>query len=222
MKHLCTIVALVAALGSPAWGVETEENLPREAVARLGTLRYRHCNPILDLSLDPTGKMIATAGFLDDRVCLWDRISGRKLHELKVSFVKWVEFARDGSFLMVGTPEVEPKFRFFDTRTGRRLDKIDPTAVPPRALAETVQFNEPDVFLRDVNGKVLAKFNAPGEKLRFQFAAVASDGRTLAVSGRKGQSGCVWLWDIPSGKRLAVIETTGVGVVSNLRFSADG
>src|SRR5262245_22318205 len=55
--------------------------LPKGALARVGTARFRHGDGINALAWVPGGKVLATAGS-DGAVRLWDAGSGREVGEL--------------------------------------------------------------------------------------------------------------------------------------------
>src|SRR5713101_3914693 len=52
--------------------------LPEGAMARLGTIRWRHNSPVFSLSFSPDGRMIASSCD-DGQVHLWDRDTGKEI-----------------------------------------------------------------------------------------------------------------------------------------------
>src|SRR5262249_47548861 len=52
--------------------------LPRGAIARFGSARWRHCGIIYASALSPDGKMLATAG--KDSVMAWSLDTGKAVH----------------------------------------------------------------------------------------------------------------------------------------------
>src|SRR5436309_861142 len=53
--------------------------LPRGAIARLGTTRFRHLDRIFGVAFAPDGKTVASAS-PDDTAAIWDAKTGKKLH----------------------------------------------------------------------------------------------------------------------------------------------
>src|SRR5205807_987826 len=71
--------------------------LPPAAVARMGTVRFRHGNDVNVVCFSPRGDLIASGG--DDRVVrIWDVASGRELQRLAghETGVKAAAFSPDG------------------------------------------------------------------------------------------------------------------------------
>src|SRR5262249_24660707 len=51
--------------------------LPAGAIARLGTVRFRHASQVVSVGYSPNGKLLVTAGF-DQAVRLWDTATGKE------------------------------------------------------------------------------------------------------------------------------------------------
>jgi WD40 repeat protein len=96
--------------------------LPPGAVARLGTVRWRHSASIGQFSFFPNGNTIATAGN-DDRIIIWDLATEKPLHSLKNLMSggnPGVAFSPDGKTL-AGAAHYEKKVRRWDTTTWAEL-----------------------------------------------------------------------------------------------------
>jgi WD40 repeat protein len=89
--------------------------LPEGAVARLGSMRLRHCTEPSFISFSPDGRTLATSGW---GVRLWDVATGRLLRELQSGevFEKHHTFSPDGKTLVTahGT-----QVHIWDVATGK-------------------------------------------------------------------------------------------------------
>lgn len=87
---------LVLAFAPPGWGHESPKQsrpakpcvdlygdpLPQGAIARLGTVRFRHLGAVYEVAFSPDGKLIAASSDGLNMVILWDRTTGRKIREI--------------------------------------------------------------------------------------------------------------------------------------------
>src|SRR4051812_32150706 len=71
--------------------------LPTGALARLGTLRWRHGSEVTALAYAPDGNVLASSG-RDGAIRLWETTSGKQLRELRghKGEVRSIAFAPDG------------------------------------------------------------------------------------------------------------------------------
>ena len=73
--------------------------LPEGAVARMGTVRFRHGSEIYSLAVSPDGSIVASAGHFnlpgeETSIILWDATTGKRLLALKGHTGRAVGFHR--------------------------------------------------------------------------------------------------------------------------------
>jgi WD40 repeat protein len=202
--------------------------LPEGAVARLGTMRFRHGFITSAIAFAPDGKVLASTGRFPNGVCLWDAASGRPLQRIHVPrFARSLAFSPDGNWLVVGSGVVS----LLDVATGKELRRFKG---PGGGQLEVVAFSS--------DGRTLAatEFQPQGDKARVVlWDAVtgkelrrlpwhAEEVTTLAFSPHGGKvlaSGgldtTVRLWDVATGKELQRLQghKNAVHVVA---FAPDG
>jgi WD40 repeat protein len=80
--------------------------LPAAALARLGSVRWRHGDSVAALAFSADGKFLASAGGADSSraaVHLWSAATGQRLRELHEPFATCVAFAPGGKVLITGS-----------------------------------------------------------------------------------------------------------------------
>jgi WD40 repeat protein len=176
--------------------------LPPGALARLGTLRFRHSQNVADIAYSPDGKILAAVG--SDMVCLWDAATGNLLRRLDGATIgHGLAFAPDGKSLAT---VIYRTVAFWDPATGEQIRGI--TIMRPvqsltfspdgKTLAwltrdNTLHLNEA------VTGQGLHQWPGPPNYMP-SSVAFSPDSRTLALPCQKDNE--IALYDTVTGKEV--------------------
>jgi WD40 repeat protein len=90
----------------------------KDAIKRLGTVRFRTGDGILSLAYSPDGKYLASGG-RNDVVRLWDATTGQLMRTFKEHWVWAVAFSPDGKYLATGG--ATKVVRLWDVNSGKEL-----------------------------------------------------------------------------------------------------
>jgi RNA polymerase sigma factor (sigma-70 family) len=203
--------------------------LPRGAMSRLGTTRFRHANTIWSIAFaPPDGKVIAT-GSLDNTLRLWDATTGKELARLGrqngpkfFAQVISVAFSPDGRSVASGSND--GTIRLWDPKTGKGLHEIATGEGYVAALAYAPD-GKSMAAAHGEGKKVVVWDTATGKALRRleghsgPVAAVAysADGKVIA-SGAADRS--VRVWDAATGQEVCRFEAEKS--VEGVALSCDG
>jgi WD40 repeat protein len=207
---LLVVVAAIGWAGEPVPTDSYGDPLPPGAVARLGTLRFRHEGWGHSLGFTPDGKELASTSW-EGQVYFWDAGSGRPLRQFRLPYpvaLAPLEYALaispDGKTLVVAD---RVGVRLLDPVTGKQRLRLD---VPPSGFDSAALRFSPDgkTLAVAADGVEVHLFDAATgrQRLRLQVGeaivyalAFAPDGASLAVNGQKSP---VLLWDVRTGKLL--------------------
>jgi RNA polymerase sigma factor (sigma-70 family) len=198
--------------------------LPAHAVARLGTLRFRHDWTIFASAISPDGRLLAGAS--GKSVQIWDAQTGRTLQRWSSPGFRCdvlaLAFTPDGKSLtsyeeaevrtgIKGQFERLGKLRITDVATGKTVRRFDRGKYNAPSRSRELPYlavlsGGMQVLLRDPreavvrlldarNGEEVRSFRCVGDRLH-SFAS-SPDGRWLAVGE---QTGTVRLWEVTTGK----------------------
>jgi len=196
--------------------------LPTGALARLGTLRFRHNQNVSDIAFAPDGRTLAAVD--TSEVCLWDVATGKELRRLgAATFGHGVAFAPDGKSLATAT---NTHIVYWDPATGRQLRQFAYQGDPVVMLAFSpdgtmLAWLTEDNTLRLSNastGKVLRQWPGPPNTVYSSFA-FSPDSRMLALACQKEKE--IPLYDTFTGKEVRRFVGHQEGVCS-VAFSPDG
>ncbi len=182
--------------------------LPDGAIARLGTVRFRHGGYALFLAFTPDEKRLISRGI--DGVRIWEAATGKELWHLPLApNTEWrtIDLSPDGKRLALIDQAAGGPIQIWDVDSGKKIASLGSKFRPPirfspdgKWLAAAV--GTMDVELWDLAGKKkLRGWNAHmAELLSIGFSA---DCRIMLTSDRMST---MHLWDTASGRKLQEIK----------------
>src|SRR5262245_5091037 len=209
------------------------DELPPHAVARLGTMRFRHGGALSAVALSPDGKTLAISGG-DDAIRLLETATGKELQALRgQTFQTGLIFSRDGKTLV--TADSIGTLRLWDIAGGKEVRRFGvrrpPNTQPSRVSAMVWSPDERTLWAVDgmsvrqwlpVAGLELRTVNlAPAQALA---VGISADGNTLYTAAADGT---VRVWDVAKNQERrrfslpAPRPTPGIANEGAVAFSPD-
>jgi RNA polymerase sigma factor (sigma-70 family) len=207
--------------------------LPAGALARMGTLRFRHGGNVEQIAFSPDGKMLASASS-DDAVYLWEASTGKEIRRFERATAGGdpsVAISPDGKLLVAGqyrnlcrwdltTSKELPAFHVKDTHMVGKLT-FSPDG---KVLACSGEQRSPNasenilVFLDASSGKELYRLVGLKNYIK-PCLAFSPDSTVWAYADKKDKD--VRLFDTKTGKEIRRFEGC-VKSADTVAFSPDG
>lgn len=228
---------MIVSLLSVLLAVQATEPLPRGAVGRLGTTRFKHPGGVVSVTYLPDGKSLISAGW-DGSIRVWEAASGREIRRIGTGAGSPVSAALSPDGKLLATCARGSR-RLWDVRTGRlRWEQKRPVAesgspafsANGRILAwggwtykSVMRNNDQPVtritgyaeFVDRPTRKTVARFTIPHSRVGRVF--LSPDG-TLAAFGVESS---IRVIELPSGRMRIPLERHTNGIRA-LAISPDG
>jgi WD40 repeat protein len=217
--------------------------LPAGAIARLGTVRWRHGDGASFVAFLPGGKEVLSVG-RDEFVRFWDAATGKEVRQFEIGpknqsgasiAASGAALTTDGKVLAVST--TTDTVRVFDVASGKELWRIDTQtgyglAFAPDGLTLAVQERNWTIKLLDAaTGKPIrwlveeVREDRPYRVTNGNTLAFSPDGKVLvsaaAMRSSRTATGLI-MWNVATGKEIRRIAENNRMSTAAAAFSPDG
>jgi WD40 repeat protein len=195
--------------------------LPAEALARLGTVRFRHGGYLMLLAFSPDGKNLLAQG--TDGVRVWETATGKQIHRLGADTVGgWpAALSADGRLVAQAAQNQGGSLTVREVTTGKLVWQLSTRLIStlcfsPDAKVLATANQDGTIGLWDpARGALLRTLEGPRE--RVWSIAFSADGKALASGG--GDE-VIHVWHVATGKPVRQIPCAGG--VPKITLSPDG
>jgi WD40 repeat protein len=209
--------------GAPA--LMDDGQLPAGALARFGTVRFRHGSVVTSLSYSKDGKTLVTSSW-DTTVRLWDAASGKELRAFNVSQAPVLAAVLSPDSKTLATTGRDMQVRLWDADTGKPLwtsaghqHWVQCLAFSPDGKRLASAGQDGTVRLWDAaTGKQTASTAVGEGNQAIGAIAFSPEGKMLASTSADGTIG---LWDGTNGTAIGKLDGHQGGATA-LAISKDG
>jgi WD40 repeat protein len=200
----------------------TGDPLPTGAIARIGTVRFRHGLQVYCVGFTPDGEQVVSSS-QDGTLRVWDRASGKELQRLgngnSFEAVQSFTISRDGRQLAFGNGNA---IVFFDLKKGKELFRKTTASASSCALAFSSDgglcaSSGSSIELWDVN-KAMQVREFEYTKQWIESLTFSADDKTLIAGG---DDGTIRFYNVATGKEAHRVEAHK-GPVISVVLSPDG
>jgi WD40 repeat protein len=227
MKMRTRLTVLLVLLVSGMAEADPEPRALPDGTVRLGAERFRHPDPVREVTFSPDGKLLASAD-AKGRVRVWEVDTGALRRAFPEKTGTALAFSPDSKFLATaGTDRDTGTLQVWSVDDGKQWLSVKrawygPLAFTPDGLGLACSDGTEVVLVNADTGAEVRRFKGlPRSPLS---VAVSGDGKWIATGAEaeaKGDSAII-VWDAATGKPRCTITDPKQGRVRAVAFSPDG